>query len=191
MKRQDFPARNPLLALAIGACLSIVAPASLAADAPTPAPAVKPPPKAAAKVPAKGADAKQPEGSPAGGTGSNTLLTREELRQCMTEKDRIKQETADVVQAQAALARDRAEIDSVSAAIDADRAGVNRSDQAAVDAFNERSKARVKLIEAYQAAAPQFNRRVDKLDTDRQAYDKACIDRRYDEKDLEAIKAGR
>jgi hypothetical protein len=182
MNRNDFPARHRLLALAASACLTIVAPAALGADAAAPAGTVKRPAKAPAARPAEATGQ---------ASGANALLTRDELRQCVTERERMKQETADIVQAQAALARDRAEIDRVSASIDADRGGVDRGDQAAVDAFNERAKARTRLIEAYQAAAPKFNQRIDKLDADKQAYAKACDDRRYDEKDLDAIKAGK
>jgi len=186
MSRLDLPVRTYLLALAVGAAGAFGVSSVLGADAAAP-----PTPRPPAKSPAKAADAKSPAGSLGKGSGSGPLLTREELRQCMTEQDRMKKETADIVLTQAALARDRAEIDRVSAAIDADRAGVDRSDQAAVDAFNERANARTKLIEAYRAAAPQFNQRVDKLEADQQAYDKACTDRRYDEQDMNAIKAGK
>jgi hypothetical protein len=183
--------RQSLLVLAAGVCFTIATAAAQAAEAVTPAATAKAPAKTAPKTPAKAADGKPAEGSLGSGAGSGTLMTRDELRQCLDEQDRMKQETAAIVSTQAALAKDRAEIDRVSSAIDADRASVNRSDQAAVDAFNERWKARTKLIEAYQAAAPEFNRRVDKLDADQQAYAKNCKDRRYDEKDFNALKAAK
>ena len=68
---------------------------------------------------------------------------------------------------------------------------VDTSDESAVNAFNDRVRQHGRMIEDFKAAAPVFNQRVDKLDADEQAYTKACTNRRYDDKDLEAIKAGR
>lgn len=189
MNRHELPVRTRLRALALSVCFAMAAAPALAADAVAP-PAAKPPAKAAAKPPAR-TDVKAGESASGKAVASDPLLTRDELRQCVTEQERMKRETTDIVQAQAALAKDRAELERVSAAIDADRAGVDRTDQAAVDAFNERAKARARQVESYQAAALRFNQRVDKLEADEKDYAKACTNRRYDNKDLEAIKAGK
>lgn len=146
----------------------------------------KPPAKSAAK-----AGAKQREGSFGGGSASGPMLTKDELRQCLAEQDRMKQETADVVATQKKLAADRAEIDRVSAALDADRPNVDVSNKEAVDAFNARLQAKGKLVADYQAAAPAFNARVDKLDADDKAFTKNCRDRRYFEDEYDEIKAGK
>ena len=191
MSRIDRAVRHCLVLAAIGAAATFAGPAAVAADVAAPATVAKPPPKAAPKVPAKSVDASPPEAGAGKAGTSNVLLTRDELRQCMAEEDRMKKETADIVQVQAALATDRAEIVRMSSAIDADKASVNLGDPAAVDAFNERLKARSKLFEAYQAALPKFNQSVEKRDADRQAYLKACDNRRFDEKDRDAIKAGK
>ena len=177
----DLPRR---LALAAGVAFTLAGPPAWAADAPA-----KTPNTAAAKTPAKASVAKPREGSL--GKGSGPLLTREQLRQCLAEQARLKQEGTDAAEAQRGLDKDRAEIDRLGAELDADKAGLDRTSQAAVDGFNERARARDKRAADYLAAAPLFNLRVDKLDAAKDAYRKDCTDRRYFEDDYDAIKAGK
>lgn len=131
------------------------------------------------------------EGSLGGGTASGPVMTKDELRQCIAEQDRLKQETADVVATQKKLAADRAEIDRVSAALDADRPNVDVSNKDAVEAFNARLQAKGKLVADYQAAAPAFNARVDKLDADDKTFTTNCRDRKYFQDEYDEIKAGK
>ncbi len=187
MSRLDCPVRNRLLALAVSAVSVLAASAAFGADATPTAGAAKPP----AKVPAKAADAKPREGSLGKGTSSGPLLTREQLRRCMVEQERQKQEAADLLQTQRALEKDRSEIDRLGAEMDAEKAVIDRTSQAAVDAYNERARVRGKIVDDYKAAAPQFNLRVDKLGADKEAYARECADRRYFEDDYDAIKAGK
>ena len=174
-----------LLAPAVGAaCLLGLSPARGADTAPAPA---KPP--AAAAKPAPKPAPKPREASFGKGTGS--VMTRDQLRQCMTDQDRMKKDAADILQTQQGLDRDRAEIDRTGAELEAAKASLDRTSQAAIDAYNERARARAKMIEDFKAAAAPFNERVDKLTDDRQAYAKDCQDRRYLEEDFDAIKAGK
>lgn len=176
MTRLESLALHRGLALAAAVAFTLAGPFARAADAP-------------AKAPAKPAAAKPREGSL--GKGSGPLLTREQLRQCMAEQERVKQEGSAAAEAQAALAKERSEIDRLGAELDADRATLDRTSPAAVDGFNERARARDKRVADYLAATPLFNERVDKLDADKEAYRKACADRRYFEDDFDAIKAGK
>jgi len=180
MSRPDRPLRSLLLALVVSA--AGVAPAA-GADT-----ATLPPAKSTVKAAAKAASAPPREGSLGKGTG--TVLTKEQLKQCMAEKDRIKLEGDDLVQTQAALAKTRSDIERLGPELDAEKDTIDRSSQPAVDAYNERLRARAKMIEDYRSAAPQYNQRVDKLSADRQGYAKDCADRRYLEEDFDAIKAG-
>ena len=175
-----------LRALAVGAAFALAAPVR-AADAPVP----KPPATAAAKAAAKPADAKSREGSLGKGTASGPLLTREQLRQCIAEQDRLKQEAADALQTQRGLDKDRVEIDRLGVVLKTDLESLDRTSQAAIDAFNARVQEREKMAEAYRAATPVFNQRVDKLEADRESFAKDCADRRYREDDFDAIKAGK
>lgn len=150
--------------------------------------AAKPASKSAAKPAAKPA---KREGSLGGAGASGPFLSKDELRQCLAEQDRMKQETADVVAAQKKLAADRTEIDRVSAELDAERPKVDVSNKEAVDAYNARLQAKNKLVADYQVAAPAFNQRVDKLDADDKAFAKNCKERRYFQDEYDEIKAGK
>lgn len=173
------------LPLVAAVCLGAFAAPPVFAQSDASKPAATP---AAAKPAAKAA---KREGSLGGAGASGAFLTKDELRQCLAEQDRMKQETADVVAAQKKLAADRAEIDRVSAELDADRPKVDVSNKEAVDAFNARLQAKNKLVADYQAAAPAFNQRVDKLDADDKAFTKNCKERRYFQDEYDEIKAGK
>jgi len=174
-----------LLAPALGAAFCLGLPPALAADtAPAPAKPSTATPKTAPKPAPKAREASF-------GKGTGSVMTRDQLRQCMTDQDRMKKEAADILQTQLGLDRDRAEIDRTGAELEAGKASLDRTSQAAIDAYNERALARAKLIGDYKAAASPFNERVDKLTDDRQAYAKDCQDRRYLEEDYDAIKAGK
>jgi len=161
----------------------------IAADAVAPSTATKPAATAAAKPPAKAGDAKPREGSL--GKGSGPLLTREQLRLCMAEQERLKEEGTAAATNQGVLSKDRVEIDRLGSELDADKATLDRTSQTAVDGYNDRARARDKRAADYVAAAKAFNQRLDKLDADKETFKKDCADRRYFEDDYDAIKAGK
>lgn len=168
--------------------LALAAGAAFAADPPPPA---KPAAKAAPKPATKAADTARREGALGKGTSSLPILTKEQLRQCLAEQERIRKESAELAQAQEQMDKNRADIERLGKELEADKAKVDTSDEAAVNAYNDRVRQRGKLIEDFKAAAPGFNQRVDKLGADRQAYASSCADRRFFEDDFDEIKAGK
>jgi hypothetical protein len=183
MSRPDFASRQRILAWTVSLGWALVAPVAIGADATTP-PVKAATPKASTKAAAQARE---------GGFGKSNgpLLTREQLRQCLTEQDRLKQEAAEVVQVQRTLESERAEIDRTGVELTAGKETLDRTSQAAIDAFNAKIQSREKQVEAYRLAAPAFNDRVDKLDTAKRSFAKDCADRRYHEDDYDAIKAGK
>ncbi len=181
MKRTPFPVGDHLFALVAAVACAMGLPTALAADVATKAPA-----RTATTKPASAKAVEAPVGK-----GSGPVLSRDELRRCMSEDDRLKKETADILETQKSMQKTRSEIDRLGAELEAEKATVDRSSQAAVDGFNEKSRSRGKLIEDYKAAAPLFNERVDKLATGQQSYARDCGDRKYLESDYDDIKAGK
>lgn len=175
-----FSLRSLLAAASPLACLLLASSVALAQTA-----APKPPAKGAA------AEAKPREGSLGKGKSGGPVLTREQLRQCMTEQERLRVETADVVAAQRALDADKAELTRLAEALKTQLETLDRSSQQAVDGYNAEATRRTKMVESYQAAAPLFNDRVDKLDAAKETWTKDCADRRYREDDFDLIKAGK
>jgi hypothetical protein len=175
--------------VAIGLAVALCGPLALAAD-PPPAKAAKPA-ATSPKPAAKPTEAKPREGALGKGTSTLPMLTRDELRQCLAEQDRIAKEGAELAQAQAKMDGERKEIERLGTELEADKAKVDTSDEAAVNAYNARVRQRTKQAEEYRAAVPVFNARVDKLAADGKAYATGCADRRFFEDDYEAIKAGK
>jgi aspartate oxidase len=176
-------AHQPSLLTAVALAAALCVGAALAADPP---PTAKP----AAKPPAKSTEPRR-EGSMGKGTSPLPILTKEQLRQCMAEQERIRKENAELAQAQEQMDKDRAEIERLGKEIETEKPKVDTSDESAVNAFNERVRQRIKMVEDFKAAVPAFNQRVDKLGVDRQAFATGCADRRFFEDDLAEIKAGK
>ena len=126
-----------------------------------------------------------------GGKGSGAFLTKNQLRDCMAQQVKVKQTNADMVAQQEKLNADKAEIAKTGESLKADLEGIDRTSAEAVDAYNERAVARDKKIDEYQQQVDQFNSRVDTVRTEREAFSKACENRRYLEDDEIAIRKGK
>ena len=119
------------------------------------------------------------------------LLSRNELRECLAQKERIRVQSDEMVKQQTQFTRNKDEIVRRGAELKDKLAALDRSSQEAVDQYNVEAAERDKLIEAYEAATPGFNARVDALTAQREAFVKSCDNRRYDEKDELAIQRGK
>jgi predicted nucleic acid-binding Zn-ribbon protein len=134
---------------------------------------------------------KPKEASFGGGKGSGAFLTRNQLRDCMAQQAKVKQTQADMVALQDKLAADKAEIGKTGETLKADLEALDRTNPEAVSAYNERAVARDKRIDEYQQQVDQFNARVDPVRAERDAFSKACENRRYFEDDEIAIRKGK
>ena len=125
------------------------------------------------------------------GKGSGAYLTLEQLRGCLKQQSRTVQSDADLVKEQATLADTQDEIARLATVLKEQLPALDRSNAEAVDAYNVQAAARDKLIDDYEARITQFNTRVEAAKADREAFAKACDNRRYFEEDETAIKKGR
>ena len=161
-----------LLALSLG---SHPAAAQTAPPAPRPAakPAAKPPSKPAAKVEPKPIE---------------PVLTRDELRACMSRQDKVREQNAEAGRLQAELEREKTELLKDGEVLKADLANLDRTDADVVEAYNKRAIARDERIAAFEPRLNAFNAKVESLNAERAAYTSDCINRKYDEKDEKALK---
>jgi hypothetical protein len=131
------------------------------------------------------------EGSFGTGEPSGPVLTREELRVCLDRQTRLGAQRAELVKEQGALVDAKAEVmrngDSLKARLEA----LDRSDAAAVTAYNNDVQARDKLVDAYEVRVKAFNTRAEANRAEREAFAKGCDNRRYLEEDEVAIKKGK
>jgi len=126
-----------------------------------------------------------------GGKGGGAFLSRNQLRDCMAQQAKVKQTQADMTAMQDKLNADKAEIGKTGEALKADLETLDRTSPDAVNAYNERAAARDKRIDEYQQQVDQFNSRVDGVRAEREAFSKACENRRYFEDDEAAIRKGK
>lgn len=125
------------------------------------------------------------------GKGAGAYLTRDQLRSCLNQNTRVQQQDTEMLKAQGALNDTKADIARRGDALKERLAALDRADADAVNAYNSDAEARDKLIDEYQARVAQFNERLEAGKPDREAFAKACDNRRYFEEDEIAIKRGR
>jgi hypothetical protein len=135
--------------------------------------------------------ADKPKKEGAFGKGGGALLTKEQLRNCMTQKARVAQQDDDLTREQTALVATKGEIGRAGDALKGKLETLDRSNAEAVAAYNDESQVRDKQIDDYQARVTAFNTRVEANNGDREAYTKACENRRFLEDDEIAIKKGK
>jgi len=130
---------------------------------------------------AHGADKKAAAAPPPAKT---PVMTQEQLRDCLARKDKLTKDTDAAVKSKAAVAAQRAEIDSSGKALEDEAATLDRTSEDAVGAYNAKVVERNGKVDAYRAKAEAYNAEVESVLQTKEAYEKACADRRYDDRDL-------
>lgn len=115
---------------------------------------------------------------------TDRILTPAQLRECLVQKDQLRAQTDAALKDKADLATEKAEIDRSGSAIGEELASLDRTSAEAVEGHNAKVGVRDRLIEAYQAKVTAYNTRAEALQAAREPYEKACENRRYDDRDL-------
>lgn len=119
------------------------------------------------------------------------VMTRDELRACMNEQDRLQVIRTRVDQEQAALDQQKARVQ----ALDADRqkraAALDPADEAGRKAIEDEVMKRDQEADAYNARLAALREQVAGFDAGRQAWVERCTKKDFDEMDEAAIKKER
>ena len=127
--------------------------------------------------------------APAAATAPRTaILTPAQLKECVTQKERLHAQTDDALKDKAAIEADKAEIARLNTSLAEERDTVDRSSDAAVDAFNAKLGQRDKLISTYETRVAAYNLKAEAVKSTKEGYEKSCENRRYDERDLNDLK---
>jgi len=129
---------------------------------------------------AHGADKKPAPPPPA----KSALLTPAQLRACLAQKDKLAKDTDAAVKTKAEVAAQKAEIDSTGKALEEEATTLDRTSEDAVAAFNAKVIARNGKVDAYRAKAEAYNVEAENVIAAKEAYEQACANRRYDDRDL-------
>lgn len=130
---------------------------------------------------AHAADKKSAPPSPAPKTA---ILTPAQLRDCLTQKEKLAKDTDAAVKAKAAVAADKAEIDSTGTALEEQATTLDRTSEEAVATYNAKVIERNGRVDAFKAKAAVYNADAENVLAAKEAYEKACANRRYDDRDL-------
>jgi hypothetical protein len=130
---------------------------------------------------AHGADKKPTSPPPAPKT---PLLTQEQLRDCLAQKDKLAKDTEAAVKSRGEVDAQKAEIDSSGKALQDEAATLDRTSEGAVAAYNAKVTERKAKVDAYREKAEAYNVEADRVLASKDAYDKACANRRFDDRDL-------
>ena len=134
---------------------------------------------------AAGADgAEKKPAPPAAAPAKTPLLTPEQLRDCLAQKEKVTKDTDAAVKSKAEVAAQKAEIDSTGKALEEEAATLDRTSEGAVAAFNAKVIERNGKVDAYRARAEAYNVEVESVLAAKDAYEKACANRRFDDRDL-------
>jgi hypothetical protein len=125
------------------------------------------------------------------GSKGGPLLTRAELRVCLQRSDRIRTEAEAVNRDRGAIEAEQAALVKGGDELKAELATLDRTNVEAVEKYVAKAQARDKRIDEHGAAADAYNARVAALQKEREAFSASCDNRRYDEADENAIRAGR
>lgn len=119
------------------------------------------------------------------------LLSKEELRACMTTKDRLQQQRVEIDRLQNELATEKAALQKSGVELQEQLAALDRTNLEAVQKHVDMNNDREKRIDAYEAKAGQYNAKVETLKADKDVYARDCERKRFDEADEIAIKKGK
>ena len=138
-------------------------------------------PAYAADPPPKTAPAKQQ------GKAKQKPMSRDQLRACMDQQDRLVAMRESVLKEQASLDQQRAEVARMDAELERKRASLDPADDAAKQALVDEEGRRNVVGEAYNARLPALKERGSTLDKERQTWVEQCANKDFDERDEFAI----
>ncbi|MEP6607793.1 MAG: hypothetical protein ABJA83_03850 [Burkholderiaceae bacterium] len=118
-------------------------------------------------------------------------MSRDQLRACMDEQDRLLTMRETVLKEETSLDRQRAEVARMDAELERKRAALDPADADAKQALIDEEARRNGVGEAYNARLPVLKEQGIKLDKNRQGWVERCADKDFDELDELAIKRER
>ena len=147
---------------------------------------------AALLVPAYAADAPAKKKTPTQIKKSKPKpMTRDQLRSCMDQQDRLMVMRENVLKEQTALDQQRAEVKSMDAELERKRAALDPSDEVGKQTLLDEEARRNQIGDTYNARLPALREQGAALDKERQSWVERCADKAFDERDEIAIKRER
>ena len=145
-------------------------------------------------APAYGADApvkKTSTKQQGAGKAKPKPMSRDQLRACMDQQDRLLTMRQSVLKEQTSLDQQRAEVARMDTELTRKRATLDPADAVGKQALSDEETRRNAAGDAYNARLPALKEQGSALDKDRQTWVERCADKDFDEIDEAAIKRER
>lgn len=142
-------------------------------------------------LPVQAAGDKLKIGSFGPGKARGPLLTRTELRDCLDRLERIRTRNDALTQERERIERDKSELVRLGDELKAQLETLDRTNAEAVEALKARAVARDQAIDGFEKRTTAFNGEVESLAGERKTFAQRCENRRFDELDEAAIRAGK
>ena len=132
--------------------------------------------------------AADPKPVPARPKAASAVMSKEELRQCLDQKESVRVETENLDKSRTALANAKVTIEKRSTELSERFVVLDRTSASAVDAHNADVAEREKSVDAFQRQVEGFNANVVSVREHQQAFEKACGNKLYEVRDENAIR---
>ena len=119
------------------------------------------------------------------------LLTRDQLRTCLTEEKQIAEQRKQNTRMQAEFDTEQRDIQQRDSALKQRRAALDPADSAAETALTDEEQTLDRRVADYNGRLPQFNEQIKSFEAQRLDWADRCANKAFDEKDLFAIKRGK
>ena len=126
-----------------------------------------------------------------GAQHSGPVLSREQLRSCVAQQNRLNGESAGLDQLEAGQNLKAAELERLEKTISQREPLVDKYSQESVDNFNALVKKQRKLVATYNESLPAYNAEVDKYKIAQEVFNTNCAGHAYYERDMAAVIAGK
>ena len=143
--------------------------------------------------PAHGADApaKKAPTKQQGGKTKPKPMSRDQLRACMDQQDRLLAMRESVLKEQTSLDQQRADVARMDAELTRKRAALDPADDTAKQSLGDEETRRNAAGDAYNTRLPVLKEQGSALDKERQTWVERCADKDFDERDEAFIKRER
>lgn len=123
-----------------------------------------------------------------GNKPSGKVLTRTELKACMTQQDALKGRRTEVERTAATLQSEKTELEQAGEALKVDQAALDRTSEEAVAAYNDRARAHDQRVDAWNQRNATALQQAEAYKDDSERWTGDCADRRYREDDEKALR---
>ena len=120
-------------------------------------------------------------------TKPDAILTPAQLKDCLDKQQRRDKAIDAALKTKSEIAADKAAIDKSATELKEAATTIDKTSEDAVNAYNAKVDERSKRIEAYEAKVAAYNKDAENVHVLGDEYEKSCVNRRYDQRDLSDI----